>query len=111
MDDLTCRQCGTALTKPPTGRPPRWCSVGCRRAAEYEIRRISRHLEQLEERVLRMPDVDQMQVGFKRKPVLDGFGRTTTQQKAFVREQIATLEARLRVLLDDDELRPAGTGK
>ncbi len=36
--DLKCR-CGEPLTAPDTGRPPRYCSVSCRRSAEYDLRR------------------------------------------------------------------------
>jgi hypothetical protein len=41
-------KCGTPLSKPPTGRPPSYCSRTCRRAAEFEIRRCERRLERLE---------------------------------------------------------------
>ncbi len=31
--------CGEPLTIPPTGRPPKYCSVPCRRNAEHEVKR------------------------------------------------------------------------
>lgn len=34
-----CR-CGEEFEVPATGRPPRFCSVSCRRSAEYELRRV-----------------------------------------------------------------------
>jgi hypothetical protein len=35
-----CAMCGKALVQPPTGRPRRYCGPVCRRAAEYELRRV-----------------------------------------------------------------------
>lgn len=43
-----CCKCGAALPAPTRGRPPKFCSTVCRRAAELEIRRINRRLEALE---------------------------------------------------------------
>ena len=43
-----CRICSAPLARPATGRPPRYCSTTCRRAAEYAIKRLNRHLERLE---------------------------------------------------------------
>lgn len=36
---LTCRRCGTALEAAATGRPARYCTTACRRAAEDALRR------------------------------------------------------------------------
>ena len=44
----TCLKCGEPLQQPATGRPAVYCSTGCRRAAEYELRRLQRHLEAVE---------------------------------------------------------------
>jgi hypothetical protein len=44
----TCLKCSEPLQQPATGRPPVYCSVGCRRATEYELRRLQRHLEAVE---------------------------------------------------------------
>lgn len=35
-----CASCGTALRQPTTGRPRCYCGVPCRRAAEYELKRV-----------------------------------------------------------------------
>ena len=43
-----CRYCNRELHEAKIGRPRDYCSVGCRRAAEYEIPRVSRRLEELE---------------------------------------------------------------
>ena len=91
---LKCRKCGTPLAKPATGRPPRYCSTGCRRAAEYEIRRLNRHLERLES--------DRETLANYRTRYRDLLGRTHRQQVADTVQAIAGAEARLKKLLDDD---------
>jgi hypothetical protein len=45
---LTCRAPLERPARPAAGRPPRYCSTACRRAAEYELRRLQRFLERLE---------------------------------------------------------------
>jgi hypothetical protein len=75
-----CSKCRTPLRPRAAGRPPSYCSTGCRRAAEYELRRIQRHLERLE---------------------------TQLESPFFVEQTeraIAALEARLRTLLADKEV-------
>ena len=50
MTDLVekvCR-CGAVLVRPATGRPPRYCSTSCRRAAEYDLRRAQQLLTRAE---------------------------------------------------------------
>jgi hypothetical protein len=39
-----CRTCGDPLDPPATGRPPSYCGVPCRRAAEAERARSQRHI-------------------------------------------------------------------
>lgn len=47
-----CVKCGKPIqTTATTGRPPDYCSASCRRAAEYEVRRVNRRIEMLEERL------------------------------------------------------------
>jgi hypothetical protein len=48
MPRNTCLKCDEPLQQPTTGRPALYCSTGCRRAAEYELRRLQRHLEAIE---------------------------------------------------------------
>ncbi len=45
-----CAQCGGVLPAPHAsgGRPPTYCNPACRRAAEYELRRIQSTLTRLE---------------------------------------------------------------
>lgn len=46
-----CIKCGTALdTTPRPGRPARYCGKACRRAAEFELRRLTAAIETLEDR-------------------------------------------------------------
>ncbi|MGH8645222.1 MAG: hypothetical protein ACREX4_12455 [Gammaproteobacteria bacterium] len=78
------------------GRPSEYCSTGCRRAAEFEIRRVNRRLESLETDLssLRMCENDFMDV----------YGRTHPERVAAVEAELATLKARFRELLDDGGL-------
>lgn len=95
-----CRKCGTPLSTPLTGRPPAYCSVGCRRAAEYERKRLQRHLEQLE-----------VQRNHLRQQILEGgLDRVQRRYREKQLEAVQTLivehEARLHMLLsegNDDE--------
>lgn len=86
-----CCKCGSNLPeKPPgPGRPPSYCSVGCRRAAEYELRRLDGAIER-EERQLR----------FYRSSEFTGSARA--ERVAECEAELARLETRMRVLLDDD---------
>lgn len=43
-----CVICGTPRPRATTGRPPSYCSVACRRVAEFELRRLDRQLGDLE---------------------------------------------------------------
>jgi hypothetical protein len=45
----SCPQCGRSIKPAPgVGRPKTFCSVACRRAAEFEIRRCNERLAYLE---------------------------------------------------------------
>ncbi len=48
----SCRKCGTPLPEPSIGRPRTFCGVGCRRAAEREVRRLDNSIAELEGRQL-----------------------------------------------------------
>jgi hypothetical protein len=45
-----CPKCGTPLEPPgtPGGRPRRWCSPGCQRSGEAQMRRINLVLKRME---------------------------------------------------------------
>ena len=80
MAEKFCLKCRTPLTPTAVGRPPSYCSTGCRRAAEYELRRIQRHLERLEAQ------------------------RESPMFAAGTERAIAELEVRLRTLLTDEDV-------
>ena len=51
MPTSNCVKCGAPLRRLAAGgRPAKFCSIACRRAAEYELRRIQTGLERIEER-------------------------------------------------------------
>ncbi len=93
-----CLKCGAPLPEPPaTGRPPVYCGPGCRRAVEYEVRRITRRLER---------DEDELQRLDRRLA-----GRLTPQQTKtiagdmeVVRRHLAEDEARLAALLGGEQV-------
>ena len=39
-----CATCNAGLPEPGTGRPPTYCGTACRRAAEYDLRRLNSSL-------------------------------------------------------------------
>ena len=43
-----CLICGAALAPSTSGPDPTYCGMACRRASEYERRRVQRRLERLE---------------------------------------------------------------
>ena len=49
-DSKLCPKCGTRLEPPGDsgGRPRRWCSPGCQRSGEAEMRRVNQVLRKLE---------------------------------------------------------------
>jgi hypothetical protein len=79
MTEKLCLKCRTPLTPTAVGRLPSYCSTGCRRATEYELRRIQRHLERLEVQ------------------------RESPMFAAGAEHAIDELEARLRTLLADED--------
>ena len=47
-----CKMCSRELAAATgAGRPPRYCSVACRRAAEFEIRRLDKRIDGLEDQI------------------------------------------------------------
>jgi len=90
-----CLQCGAELQKPKTGRHPSYCSVGCRRSAEYEITRLNRRIDSFEndlahERGLQGPFPD----------ICDGFGRHVQDRVNHLQKELGAAENRLRLLLN-----------
>jgi len=95
-----CKNCGGKL--PPVsgrrGRPQTFCSVACRRAAEFEIRRINVRLGAFEDRLSesRLPDT----LGLLNIGAVD--------PKLFEKE-IALQRRRLLALLSESEEETAPT--
>ena len=96
MTTDTCRKCGTSLTSPATGRPPTYCGTGCRRAAEHEIRRLSRHLERL------ALDASKLRIDLASEDHPATIDRLSRRLDAYGRE-IDAADVRLRLLLDEPE--------
>jgi hypothetical protein len=85
----TCRKCGAELPEAAgPGRPRSYCSVGCRRAAELEVRRLQRALENTEDMI--------RQCRF-------GWNCHTEADIPKYAAEVERLEARLREVLDDEE--------
>jgi len=94
---VSCRKCGgTALPLPSTGRPRAFCGVGCRRAAEREVRRLDNTIAALEGRQLS----HQESAAFG-----NGAAAHHEAKIAHLQMVIATAEARMSALLDtgDDD--------
>lgn len=90
----TCRKCGQSLparTPSTIGRPLDYCSTGCRRAAEHELRRLDTQLLTAEAEItaLRLALIPQPLTGLQAR--LDWWTSETTR-----------LEARMAHLLDDN---------
>lgn len=102
MEKFVCVKCGKPLEEPSgAGRAPRYCSVACRRAAEFELRRIQRHLERLEQQRMELAHHNLLDVR-------DYRGHTLEQQREDNVRAIAELEARLAALLEAEADSPAG---
>lgn len=90
-----CVKCSRPLSKAPRGRPPSYCGKGCRRSAEFEIRRLQRRIESLE--------IDlERQRGAREDGIADVYGRNNSAQRAALQKGIREAEERLRALLDTD---------
>ncbi len=92
----SCRKCGTTLPLPSTGRPRTFCSVGCRRATEREVRRLDSSIAALEGRQLS-----------HRESAAFANGRPEYHEAkiAHIRTEIALAEERMRDLLNAEDDR------
>lgn len=100
---MKCVKCGRSTKKPSTGRPPRYCGEGCRRSSEYEIRRLVRRLEALEDDLVSLR-------GVRDDGIPDAYGHTPGKRRTLLREGIKDDEERLRVLLDTGQNEAGGSG-
>jgi hypothetical protein len=78
-----CLKCHTPLERSEVGRPPTYCGPACRRAGEFELRRLQRRIERLEE--------------YQSNLRLQGGGERRQQQ--VVQQELDRAEGRLRELL------------
>ncbi len=96
-----CRYCGEKVPeRAGRGRPHLYDSIGCRRAAGYEIRRLSRRLERLED----LSDRLERDIATEYQASLLEDHQTEAK---VVAHQIATARARLAELLDDPDAEGA----
>jgi hypothetical protein len=93
----SCVKCGRSLEHATRGRPRRFCSIGCKRSAEYERRRLDRRIGWMEDQLVHVRDQN---------------GRVwNPHTEAGLERQITAAEARLRDLLDTDgDLLTGGIG-
>lgn len=98
-----CVKCRRALEQTGTGRPKAYCGEGCRRAAEHEVRRISRRLERLEDERRVLAHTTREAFGNYMWKEVATLGRTLAQARKDVAEDIAADEARLLALVGGDE--------
>ena len=86
---MTCRKCGREVPQsagPGRGRPRSYCSTGCRRAMEYELRRLQKALETVEQQL--------------RWCRMGRHGRRASQASRYEASQVSRYEAE-RVRLED----------
>ncbi len=91
-----CLKCGADIEGSGSGRPPIYCSTGCRRAAEHEVRRINRVLENLEH------EEREYRRGFETDHLGGASPKHVAKQHAWVKAEISSLEQRLTKLLSPE---------
>lgn len=92
---MDCLKCGQPVpASPGPGRPSRYCSKGCRRAAEYELRRLASRIASAELRLASLT---------RDEAVGPAYGSPEHRRKclAWAQNELKGLEARLAALLDD----------
>ena len=90
-----CPSCGGDITQTGQGRPSVYCSEACRRFAENQIRRLTRQLEKLEDKL----DL----LRFNRHEICDHLGRWPDQALQDTKLLIEEKTARLRELMGHDQ--------
>jgi hypothetical protein len=91
-----CLICERPLTRPVVGRPPRYCGVACRKAAELWLRRLQRRLQALEDRA---SDV-RLEIA---TAVSEGQEAHYQRELDALADEIELMQARLRELLAEEE--------
>jgi hypothetical protein len=93
-EKLRCVKCGAPLEALATGRPPMYCGETCRDAAAYEIKRLNRRLESLENKASKAREDIAVEFPDVFKP--EGYRE---KRLAFYEQEIAACEVRLSQLL------------
>lgn len=93
---MQCVKCGETLPeRTGPGYPRSYCSQACKRAAEFEVRRINRHLERLES------SRSDARTTAEHHPDMTTIGMVTvTQRVEAISAEIARTETRLHELLE-----------
>jgi hypothetical protein len=97
----TCAACKTPIDQAATGRPRKFCSEGCRRSADLEVRRLDRQLDVAETGLTVARDwLAKVEAG-----LASGCGTGTKAMAEFDvargELRVADLQNRLRGLLDE----------
>jgi hypothetical protein len=94
-----CANCGVKLPPPAkTGRPRTFCGEPCKRSAAYEITRINRRLEKLEQQ---LADERITQSHSDLNCYSDQYGRMPAQRVDALEQEITLTRDRLLELLAD----------
>lgn len=97
---MTCVKCGKPLPeRSGPGRPQVFCGKACRRVAEYELRRLQKALQGVEESLRHHRESLALSDGY-------GFtccGRKKAEHVVIIDVERGGLEDRLRCLLDGDD--------
>jgi len=97
MTNNCCLKCKAELQTPKTpkiGRPSSYCSVGCRRSAEYEITRLNRRIASFENDLAHERGIQDF------PDIRDGFGRRGQDRVNHLQKELGAAERRLRLLLN-----------
>lgn len=88
---VTCPQCGNSLPPAPArGRPPTYCGTTCRRAAEFEIKRIQ----------ARLLSAERAEIKSRLDEVTYSYGRKDhSRETEFWQSEVVRIKAELRTAL------------
>ena len=92
MSPKACVKCGIGIQDPVTGRPRVYCGEPCKRAASYEITRLSRLIFRLESWAL------DVRLQRERWDLYESKARTRELVK--LQKEIDAAEARMRLLFE-----------
>ena len=87
----SCKSCGKRIALKARGRPSDYCSTACRRASEFEIRRLNTRIARLEDRAS----------SNRLDPIAMAFGFCSRGGDGGLAQEIALQQKRLRELLKE----------